>query len=161
MRRLVVILASTMALVAGPLRAADWPRFLGPNGTGISPEKGINKNWKVKPPRVLWQVPLGDNGFAGPAVAGGRVYIVDHEGENDVVRALSLATGKEAWRFSYRDTARENYGFARATPTVIGGAVYTLSRLGLLHCLDAATGKKKWAVDIIQTFNGKRPEWDI
>jgi outer membrane protein assembly factor BamB len=31
-----------------------------------------------------------------------------------------------------------------STPTVDGSVVYTLSKMGDLFCLDAATGKVKW-----------------
>ncbi|MBM3493546.1 MAG: hypothetical protein FJX72_04370, partial [Armatimonadetes bacterium] len=139
----------------------DWPRLLGPNGDSISPEKGINKNWAAKPPKALWKVDLGDDGYAGPAVAGGKVFIIDHAGSQDVVRALDLKTGAEAWKFAYEDTAGANYGYARSTPTVSGGKVYTVSRLGVIHCLDAASGKKVWSRDLCADFGTQRPGWDL
>ena len=142
------------------LFAADWPQFRGPRHDGISPEKGIRKSWRPAP-KQLWKVAMTDNGYSGPAVAGGRVYIIDHQGKNDIVRALNLRTGKEIWRFSYPDAERDNYGFARATPTVSDGKVYTLSRTGMLHCLDAASGKKRWGLNIITTFSGKPGQWDL
>ena len=140
---------------------ADWPHFLGPFSNGISPERGINKSWRQKPPKMLWRVSLSDNGYAGPSVSGGKVFIVDHQGGNDVVRAIDMRTGRDAWRCSYPDTATANYGYARATPTVNSGKVYTLSRLGVLNCLDAGRGKKLWSVDIVRQFGGKRGGWDL
>ncbi len=73
------------------------------------------------------------------------------------MRAIDIRTGKDVWRFEYEDAKKENYGFARATPLVGGNKVYTLSRLGKLHCLDARTGKKIWATDISSEFGGKMP----
>ncbi|MGF7473581.1 PQQ-binding-like beta-propeller repeat protein, partial [Salmonella enterica subsp. enterica serovar Minnesota] len=35
----------------------------------------------------------------------------------------------------------------RAAPLVSGGRVYTYGAQAVLHCLDAATGKKIWSVD--------------
>lgn len=143
--------------------AADWPQFRGPQANGIAPDQGINKNWAQRPPEKLWQVALSDRGYAGPAVAGGKVYIIDHEGDQDVVRALDLTTGQEVWHFGYADTAAEandDSGFARATPLISKGKVYTLSRLGLVHCLNAQTGAKLWARNIQTDFGGQRPNWD-
>jgi outer membrane protein assembly factor BamB len=93
-------------------------------------------------------------------VAGGKVFIVDHQGGNDVVKALDLKTGKEAWSFAYPDATSHNYGFARATPAYAGGKVYTLSRGGKLHCLDAASGSKLWLRELGAEFGGVRPKWD-
>ncbi len=139
----------------------DWPRFLGPKGDGISTETGINKNWAAKPPKPLWKVDLSDNGYAGPAVAGGKVFIIDHRGSQDIVRALDLKTGSEVWAFPYEDTSGANYGYARSTPTISGGKVYTISRLGVVHCLDAAGGKKIWSRDVCADFGSQRPSWDL
>jgi outer membrane protein assembly factor BamB len=41
----------------------------------------------------------------------------------------------------------------RATPTITGGDVFSLGATGHLVCLDAATGKEKWAVDILKDNN--------
>lgn len=161
--RKVMSLAVTAVLLcaSASVLAADWPRWRGPNKDGISPVKGINKAWARKEPKMLWKVPMGDDGFACPSVADGKVFIIDHEGANDIVRAIDLAAGEDVWRFSYPDTSKANYGFARATPVTDDGKVYTLSRLGLLHCLEAKTGKKVWARDIIADFRGRRPSWDL
>ena len=140
---------------------SDWPRFLGPNADGISSEKGINKNWASRPPRPLWKVNLGDDGFAGPSVANGKVFIIDHSGSKDIVRALDLKTGADVWTYPYEDTASANYGYARSTPTVSGGKVYTISRLGVVNCLDAASGKRVWSRDLVKDLGAQRPGWDL
>ncbi len=156
-------LVGVMALCVFSLSAvrSDWPNFLGPNRDGISPETGINKNWKAKEPKILWKTPMGDNGYAGPSVAGGKVFIIDHKGSDDIVRAIDLQTGQDVWTFSYPDMSRHNYGFSHATPTVDGGHVYTMSGLGKLHCLTAADGKKVWVRDIVRELGGKVPEWQV
>ena len=121
--------------------SADWPRFLGPNANGIAPDTGINKNWDENPPQRLWQVPLGDGGFAGPSVADGKVFIIDHAGDQDIVRALDLNDGNEIWRFSYQDTGKDNYGFARSTPTYADGKLY-LRDAKELRCVQLLEGGK-------------------
>lgn len=154
---IAVLLALTLAVAAV---AADWPCYLGPNHNGISSETGLNKDWAAKAPPVLWQVPLSDKGFAGPSMADGKVFIVDHAGAQDIVRALDFASGKELWNYPYADTAKENYGFSRCTPTYADGKLYTLGRLGQLICLDANTGKAIWGHNLITDFGGQHPQWD-
>lgn len=162
MRSLFVVLL--LALFAAPLFAAstDWPTFRGASRDGISAERGINKNWKAKPPKELWRIQLGDNGFAGPAVAAGKLFIIDKQGDEDVVRAVDLATGKDAWTFRYADSYKPDqvdWGRGRSTPTYENGKLYTLGASGMLHCLDAEKGTKIWAVDIKGTYDGKWQEW--
>lgn len=141
--------------------AADWPNFLGPARNGMAPDTGINKNWAAKPPQELWRVPMHDDGFAGPSVADGKVFIIDHEGAQDIVRAYSFADGKPLWQFAYPDTDKANYGFARATPVHSEGKLYVAGRMGQLLCLDANTGAALWGKNLMRDFGGRRPKWDF
>ncbi len=165
------LLATILTLAASTIYAADlsavasakadWPNFRGPNADGIAPDTGLNKNWTAQSPRVLWRVPMNDDGYAGPAVANGKVFIVDHQDDKDIVRALDLATGKDAWTYSHDDSSKANYGFARATPAVHAGRVYTVSRLGVVNCLDEKTGKPVWTKNIVKEFHGQIPAWQM
>jgi outer membrane protein assembly factor BamB len=161
MRLTAALFAATVAALTAAETTADWPRFRGPNGDGISPLTGINKDWKARPPKEQWRIPMGDSGSAGMSVADGLVYIVDHQGGEDVVRALKLADGTEAWRFAYADTEKANYGFSRSTPTVDGGRIFTWSRMGTAYCLDAKTGAKVWAFDAKAEIGARRPTWNF
>jgi len=139
---------------------SDWPQFRGPKGTGISPETGINKNWTAKPPKLLWTADLHDGGYAGPSCAEGLVFIIDHEGKEDVVRAIGLADGNDKWTYRYANDAKENFGYSRSTPTYSEGKVYTVSELGVVNCLDAKTGKPIWTRDVKADFGGQLPGWN-
>jgi len=163
MRPAVVLAVCVVALifVAGSLFAGDWPAFRGPKADGISPETGINRDWKNKPPKELWRVEMHDRGYSGPSVVDGKVFIIDHKGSDDVVRAINLAAGKDIWSFTYPDSDKENLGFSRATPLVENGRVYAVSMLGVVHCLDAKTGAKIWSRNIIKDFTGTRPTYFV
>jgi len=166
-RKLLVTAAIFGGLFATSARAADWPCFGGPTHDFIAPDTGLNKDWAARPPKTLWTVSLSDNGHAGPSIAGGKVYIVDHQQNpdqpdgKDVVRALDFATGAEIWTFAYADAKKNRYGFTESTPLVAGGKVYVVSRLCKVQCLDAATGSLVWTRDVLKDFSGKRPEWDF
>jgi len=140
--------------------AADWPGFFGPTRNGIAPDTGINKDWAAKPPRELWRVAMHDDGYSGPSVADGKVFIIDHEGAQDIVRAFGLGDGQQVWEFAYSDTDKPNYGFGRSTPVFSDGKLYVAGRLGQLLCLDATTGKPVWGKNLMRDFNGQKPQWD-
>ncbi|HYG74185.1 MAG TPA: PQQ-binding-like beta-propeller repeat protein [Planctomycetota bacterium] len=161
MRILTSLLLSLLCLAAS---AADWPRFRGPNGDGVSPEKGLNKDWKAKPPKELWRIKLGDGGYSGPAVAAGKLFIIDKAGKEDVVRAVDTASGKDLWSFKYKDdydSGNPQWGNGRSTPTYDDGKVFTLGPSGMLHGLDAEKGTKLWNVDLKAEFKGRwrRETW--
>ena len=146
-----------LILLPSLLCAADWTRLAGPTLDFRSDAARIGRDWRKSPPALLWKTALTDNGFACASCAEGRVFITDHLGSNDIVRAFALADGKELWRTAYPDTHTYYQGFSRATPTVDQGRVYTVSRMGLAHCLDAATGRVLWQAHFIRDFAGQAP----
>src|SRR5262245_59410213 len=70
--RLIVILA----FFGATARADDWPQWLGPQRDAIWRETGIVTKFPPSGPPVRWRTPIG-GGYAGPAVAQGRVYVTD------------------------------------------------------------------------------------
>src|SRR5689334_3270816 len=77
-----------VALAALPASADDWPQWQGPKRDGVWREAGILAKFPKDGPKVLWRSPIG-SGFSGPAVASGRIYVMDRQGE-------MVAKGKEA-----------------------------------------------------------------
>jgi outer membrane protein assembly factor BamB len=144
-------------LLPALLWAADWPSLSGPTLDFHSDAKNIGRDWKTQPPALLWKAEMSDNGHACASCAEGRVFIVDHAGSNDIVRALSLADGQELWRYSYLDARKYYHGYARATPTCDGARIYTVSQSGIVHCLEAATGKPLWRKEYLTELAGQRP----
>ncbi len=146
-----------VAIPAGP--AKGWPRFLGGGADGMSGETGINKDWNARPPKELWTVKLSDNGYSGPSVAEGKVFIVDYADGNGLVRAFDLEKGGELWRCPFPDKGKQDHGFTRSTPTYEGGRVYTTGRMGEVLCLDARDGRKIWSVNMVRDLGGAIPRW--
>jgi outer membrane protein assembly factor BamB len=110
----------------------------------------------AKWPRALteeWTVTVGE-GVASPVVVGGSAYVFTRENDNEVLRRLDLARGREIWRsepypasYNRRPEEKQFSIGPRSTPAVDGGRVYTLGMSGVLSCLDAATGKLLWRKD--------------
>ena len=160
---------SFLVFLAMPLTvlASDWPRFRGSNADGRSAEKGINKDWTAKPPKELWKANLSDTGYSGAAVAGGKVFIIDHNNNEDLIRAIDLNKGTDLWTYKYPSTygsmsmgGDPDWGFGRSTPSYSDGLLFVLNPLGVLTCIDAEKGSKVWERDIKKDFGGKKRKED-
>jgi outer membrane protein assembly factor BamB len=154
-----ILFFATLGVLAGAtVRADDWPQLLGPNRDGVSAETGLNWNWKDRPPKVLWKVPLG-SGYSSFAVVGDRAYTTAKRGGRDFVVCLDVTSGKEVWSYdaapTYVDKQRQGAG-PRATPTVRDGKVYTLFGMGELVCLTTA-GQRVWAANLFKDTGAPNP----
>jgi outer membrane protein assembly factor BamB len=152
-------------LAALQVRAADWPNWRGAHFDGISRETGLLKSWPAQGPKVLWRRPL-TGGYSTPAVAGGRLYIQTEDKKEEIVLCLDAATGNQVWEFRYpcdydpHTTLDQRFkGGPRSSPAVDGGHVYTIGTTGLLHCLDARTGKQVWRTDLLELAGRTCPEF--
>ncbi len=156
-------LALALALVslAGAARADDWPQWLGPRRDGVWRETGIAQKFPTSGLPVRWRVPIG-SGYAGPAVAGGRVYVADRNAARGVERVLCLneADSKLLWQHEYECPYNVSYPAGpRATPVVDGGKLYTLGAEGNLFCFEAKTGGVLWSRAFKKDFGIKTPLW--
>ena len=99
------------------LRADDWPQWLGPQRDSVWRETGIVSSFPAGGPPVVWRAAIG-SGYSGPAVAQGRVYVLDHQlakasdKPTNAVRSahipgaerilcLNADDGKVLWRHEY------------------------------------------------------------
>lgn len=142
--------------------AADWPQWRGPDKDGISRETGLLKEWPDGGPQVLWRVSLGE-GFSGISVVGGRVYTMFSERDDEFVVCLDASNGEEIWRFRSDSNYIESMGGngPRATPTIDGELLYTVTAQGKLYALNAENGVKAWSHDLQREFGSKIPRWGI
>lgn len=148
-----------IALLPGLALAQDWPRYLGPDGSG-KVDGNIRTNWKEEKPKELWRKDLG-KGCTSFAIAGDKVVVMGNKDNTDIVWCLDAATGKEIWTHKYSQKLDPKLydGGPNATPTIDGDVVYTLSRTGNLFCLSMADGKPKWHKHFQTDFKGSAPSW--
>jgi outer membrane protein assembly factor BamB len=161
---LLWLLAAAAFAVVEPLRADDWPQWGGPRRDLVWRETGlVDALPEGKLPRV-WSAPIG-SGYAGPAVADGRVFVADRLADDNTERLLCFgaADGKPLWTHAYEaEYGRLGYPLGpRATPTVDGDRVYALGAVGHLFCLETATGKVLWQKDLSADFGMKLPIWGM
>jgi outer membrane protein assembly factor BamB len=166
MSRLTGAFVLTLWLVI-PLSAEDWPEWRGKGRTGVWTEDGILDTFPSSGLKPVWRSPL-NAGFAGPAVAAGRVFVTDFQrstGAKGTERALALdeKSGKILWTRDWpADYQGISYGYGpRATPTVDGDRVYVLGASGALLCLNAGTGAVIWQKDYVKDYQMEMPTWGI
>jgi outer membrane protein assembly factor BamB len=160
----------TNAVLAGKLVPSDgqpanlpgaWPQFRGPNRNGASTETtALARTWQPGQPRELWGIDVGD-GYAGAVVLNGRVYLMDYDREKkqDALRCLSLADGREIWRFAYPVAVKRNHGMSRTTPAVTDKVVVAMGPKCNVVCLDSVTGELRWGLDLVRQFGTTVPPW--
>lgn len=154
MRRSGLLLIALALLSGAPLLADDWPQMLGPTRDGVYKGVPLAATWPAAGPKVLWRKQVGQ-GFAGPAVAGGRLILHHRIGREEIVDSIDPKTGAAQWRYSYPTTYRDDFGFdegPRAIPVIANGRVYTFGAEGELSALDLATGKKIWNTNVMKQF---------
>jgi outer membrane protein assembly factor BamB len=148
--------AKTAVTSNSPRKAdTDWTSFLGPLGTGVSPETGIYTRWTSDGLRVLWQTQLG-GGYGPPAIADGRVFVAERYGGEARITCRNTATGAEQWHFGYPTEYRDNYGYdggPRSGPVVDGDRIYAYGSEGMLHCLRVTDGSVVWKVNTEADYN--------
>jgi outer membrane protein assembly factor BamB len=170
--------AVLVALVCGsPLAslADDWPQWMGPSRDGVWRETGILEKFPATGPKILWRTPIS-GGYAGPAVADGRVYVMDYvrtagdakpdpnarsevKGKERVL-CLDAADGKPIWKHEYDCPYKISYATGpRCTPTLDEGKVYSLGAEGNLFCLDARKGTVVWSHDLKAEYKAETPQW--
>ena len=133
----------------GEASAADWPQWRGPARDGVADAAGLPAKWPQSLGRA-WGKKVG-LGHSSPVVQSGRVYQMSRDGDQEMVRAFDLGTGRELWKSGYRasykvNSAAKDHGPGpKATPVVSGNRLVTFGISGILACWDITSGRKVWS----------------
>ncbi len=166
MRSAPIYLATglTAILALSSLRAADWPRFRGPGGSGISAETDLPVRWSDGE-GLLWKTELPGPGSSSPIVSAGRVFITCYSGygasrgdSGDLkklrrhVIGVDPGSGKLLWdraiesdqpEIPFQGIGIPNHGYASSTPAADGERVYAFFGTAGVVALDYE-GKELW-----------------
>jgi outer membrane protein assembly factor BamB len=145
--------------------AADWPRFRGPDGSGISAEKGLPLTWSQKQ-NVAWKTDLPGPGASSPCFIGERIFITCWTGyavpgqrtgsESDLrlhLVCLDRKSGKLLWdksvpaKVPVQKLSRGGEGYASSTPAADAERVYCFFGKTGVIAFDH-DGKQLWQADV-------------
>jgi outer membrane protein assembly factor BamB len=114
--------------ITGAARSKDWPQWRGPDGQGISDEKGLPVEWSDTK-NVKWKTPIGGLGHSSPIVWGKKIFLTTAlDGE--------VIPGRPAGV-----THKLSDGTDFVHPDAVGA---NLKHTFKVLCLDRDTGKILW-----------------
>lgn len=150
--------------------AGDWPRFRGPNGSGVSADAGPLPAKFSATENLRWKVPLPGPGSSCPIVVGDKIFVtcwsgygVDRAspGEQGNLRrhlvCIDRKTGSTLWTSDIEPVLPEDqyggmfaeHGYASHTPVSDGERVYVyFGKTGAL-AFDM-DGKQLWQTKVGQ-----------
>jgi outer membrane protein assembly factor BamB len=164
MHRSVIAAALFVVLFAG----ADWARFRGPEGSGVSSDTGVPTTWSADE-NVVWKTPLPGFGGSSPIVVGDRIFLTcysgygldtDKPGEQQTLKLHLLAIDRKSGEIVWDQTSDpllpetpydggrvELHGYASNTPVSDGEALYVFfGKSGVMkYSLD---GQQLWHVSV-------------
>ena len=159
--RLSALLAAVMmggpavqpATAADSAESAQWPRFRGPDGTGVSGEANLPVNFDTK--QVRWDVDLPMVGHSSPIVWENRVFLTGATQKDDSVHRHVVCLSRDDGAVQWNNVASVGKGESLhamnswATPSCAtdGDCVVAFFGAGGLHCFDN-DGKKRWSRDL-------------
>jgi formylglycine-generating enzyme required for sulfatase activity len=133
---------------------ANWPRFRGPDGGGVSfqgkapltcgPQSGNN---------IAWTANVPAEGFSSPIIWGNRLFLSGGDAERQVVMCYDTSSGKLLWQRAVPKTegspdkkppVPESSGMASATVATDGRRVYAIFADGDLAAF-RLDGSLAWA----------------
>ena len=165
----------SLFLNAGFLDAVDWNQYHGRNSDNKTNERLTSTTWLEKSGSPKWKIstPLGFSSFS---TEGARAFtLIAEEDEDGLMRevciALDTKSGKRLWstwlcRMDYKSGggnsgAPGNNGGdgPRSTPSVLNGKVWVYDSDMNLYCIDAASGKVIWDVQVLKEHKGQNIKW--
>ena len=140
----------------------EWPQWRGSNRDGVSGDSGLLKRWPAEGPPLVWKTSVAGQGYSSLSISEGCIFTQGARGDREFVIAIDVATGKLLWEtVSGRRFGNNRGDGPRGTPTLDGDRVYALGANGDLSCLEISTGRKIWAVNLLEEFGGSNIRWGI
>lgn len=164
--RIRTAVATVLATAAvASVAAQDWNQWRGPSRSGVAGAFTSPATWPERPTKA-WQAAVGA-GHSSPVVSNGRVYQLSRIGEQEIVTAIDIASGKQVWQQRYDapydvNPAAQSHGKGpKATPVAAGNRLFTFGISGTLSAFDTATGKVLWRKRYDREFDAASPDFGV
>jgi outer membrane protein assembly factor BamB len=147
--RITAIVLGLLACLAINVSAAEhWPKWRGPEGTGVAPQGNPPTTWSENQ-NVKWKVPVPGQGTSSPVIW-----------ENKLLFLTAVDTGKQGKAAPTPAPAQENAGGRRGGRGRGRGRPPTTIHQFDLVCLDRTTGKLLWQKTATETVphEGHHPD---
>ena len=158
------LITCVLMFLSSAVTADDWPQWGGPHRDAVWRETGIvNRFPDVEVLPRVWSIPVGE-GYSGPAVADGRVFLTDRQASdrNERILCVDSLTGAEIWKHSHLARYTISYPAGpRTTPVIDDGRVFTIGAVGHMFCFDASNGDILWKKDFTTDFDTTLPAWGM
>ena len=153
MHRPILGTLAALALAATGASAQEWTRFRGPNGTGVSPARGLPVSWTEKDFR--WRVPLAGQNHGQPVIWGDRIFLPSalEQGRERLLVCLRKGDGKEEWvrKFPMDTHPKHKFNTYASGSAVVDAervyAAWAVPKQYLVKAWDHA-GKELWSRDL-------------
>lgn len=164
-------------IIAVSSSAADWPRFRGPTGDGITNDTSIPLKWSDKE-NIIWRTELPGAGSSSPIVSGDRVFLTCYSGygldakdPGDLSKlkrhaiCLNRRDGKILWQDEVKADSPDKpytgqyitmHGYASSTPVTDGAGVFFFFGNAGVYAY-SVDGRKVWNVNVGE----KAHDWGV
>jgi hypothetical protein len=162
----LLLLTSLSLAAAGPhhtlIRSPEpgWPQWRGPYRDGISDETGLLQQWPASGPHLLWKIENLGHGWSSPVITRGKIFITGDIGDDLTVFAFDTDANL-LWKTTNGNSWKRSYPGARACCVFSEDRLYNLNAHGRLACIDPASGKELWSLNILDRFDAKNITWAI
>ncbi|MDB5390445.1 MAG: Pyrrolo-quinoline quinone, partial [Planctomycetaceae bacterium] len=164
-----------LALHAQTVSAADWSRFRGPNGEGISTDTKVPTTWS-QTENLRWKLELPGPGSSSPIVLGDRIFVTCYSGygvpkaDGGDIKSLQRhlvcvdrADGKIRWtKTVLGDLPEDGYegyiaehGYASNTPVSDGERVFCFFGKSGVAAFDL-DGQQLWLTGVGKESSNRR-----
>jgi outer membrane protein assembly factor BamB len=145
--RFLAILLSVFHLAAG-----NWPQWRGPDGDGVSPERGLPLRWS-KSDNIEWRIDMPSRSGSTPVIWEETVFLNVAAGEALEAWAVNRSNGAVAWK---RPLGAGNYkankqNMSSPSPLTDGKTVWFMTGTGIVKAFDFA-GNERWSRDIQKDY---------
>jgi outer membrane protein assembly factor BamB len=153
MTRIAAAAFATVLLASASVRAEEWARFRGPNGTGVVQKQNIPATWSSA--NILFEVEIPGTGHGSPIVSKGKVFLqaASADAKERYLHCLDAKSGKILWSRQIpgeKGHTHAKSSHASSTPAADGEQVYAVfwDGAGLKLTAWDYEGNPKWKKEL-------------